>query len=172
MADERSTIVGESIVIKGEISGDQDLILHGKVEGEIRLTKDIFIKPPSETHANIKARNVTLSGRVEGNVDAEQRVELLADGAMIGDIRSPRIVIVDGAYFKGTIDMGDEANRPKSTSNNEVTAEQEKEERSSKDSKVPRSNATTQGAQEEHGGQEDNKDRRMVMPDYLLGKKK
>jgi len=169
MADERSTIVGESIVIKGEISGDQDLILHGKVEGEINLSKDIYIKPPSETKANIQAKNVTVSGRVEGNVNAEEKVELSAEGKMMGDIHAPRLVIVDGAYFKGTIDMGDESSRPKADVKKETN--QAANTKKKENENPGPSSKSDQEAKKEQGG-EDNKDRRMVMPDYLLGKKK
>ena len=168
MPEEDKTVVGESITIKGEISGDQDLVLYGRVEGDIALSRDILIKPPSQTNANVKARNVTVSGRLEGNVEADQKVELSAEGKMVGDIHSPRIVIVDGAYFKGTIDMGDENERPavpkvQEPPKSNPRAEKPKEDEPQGDS--PRADAPKG---EKSGG----KDRRVVMPDYLLGKKK
>lgn len=153
MADEKNTVVGESMVFKGEISGDQDLILYGRVEGEIRLSKDLYIRPPSQTQANVKARNVTVSGRLQGNLDADQKVELSSEGKVIGDIRAPRIVIVDGAYFKGSIDMGDESNRPAVPAGPAVPPQQ--------DASPVEEQADTQ-----------QKDKRVSVPEYLMGKKK
>jgi cytoskeletal protein CcmA (bactofilin family) len=142
--------VGQSITIKGEISGDEDLVLHGKVEGQIHLSKDLIIKPPSQTQANVSAKNVTVSGRLEGNVEAKEKVELAAEGRMVGDIRSPRVVIVDGAFFKGSIDMGEEANRPK----------------------VGGVNPPPANPEDQDGALDRNRDRRGNAPDYPMGKKK
>jgi cytoskeletal protein CcmA (bactofilin family) len=98
--------IGKSVFIKGELSGSEDLYLDGEVEGSIEL-KDhsITIGPNGKVRANIHAREVVILGKVEGNVHAEERAELKRSGVLTGDISTQRILIEDGAYFKGSIDV-------------------------------------------------------------------
>ena len=100
-----NTIIGSSIVIDGEISGDEDLVVRGTVKGKIVLKENLIVEKSGVVEANIETANVTISGQVTGDVLATQRIELKADGRMVGDIHSPRILIADGAVFKGNVDM-------------------------------------------------------------------
>ena len=100
-----NTIIGSSIVIDGEISGDEDLMIQGTVKGKIVLKDSLIVDNSGVVEADIQTSNVTVSGQITGNVAASERVELTADGRMVGDIRSPRILIADGASFKGSVDM-------------------------------------------------------------------
>jgi cytoskeletal protein CcmA (bactofilin family) len=102
MAD---TIIGSSIVIDGEISGEEDLVIQGTVKGKIVLKENLIVENSGVVEADIQTTNVTVSGQVTGNIMASERVELKADGRMVGDIKSPRILIADGATFKGNVDM-------------------------------------------------------------------
>jgi cytoskeletal protein CcmA (bactofilin family) len=99
------TIIGSSIVIDGEISGEEDLVVQGTVKGKILLKENLVVESSGVVEADIQTTNVTISGQVTGNISASERVELRADGRMVGDIRAPRILIADGAAFKGNIDM-------------------------------------------------------------------
>lgn len=99
-------IVGKSIVIKGELSGNEDLVLEGAVDGTITLTdNNLVVGADGRVNANIFARSVTITGKVEGDVTANERVEITATGSLKGNIRAPRLVINDGAFFQGTVEM-------------------------------------------------------------------
>ncbi len=98
--------IGKSLQIKGEVSGDEDLTVEGKVEGKITLNgHSVTIGPNGRVMAEVRARSVVVGGQLRGNVTADDKVEILATGTVLGDVRAPRVVLADGAHFKGTIDM-------------------------------------------------------------------
>ena len=103
---EKLVNIGQSIQIKGELTGNEDLVIEGKVEGKI-LLKDhnLTVGPNARITADIHAKNVTVVGEVVGNITADDKVEVAETGSMKGDIMSPRVVLADGARFKGSIDM-------------------------------------------------------------------
>lgn len=109
-----STIIGPSILINGKLSGDEDLTVRGRVEGELSLTKTLIVEPSGIVKANVQVRNAIISGVVVGNIAATESVELTREGRMVGDINSPRVIIVDGASFRGRVDMGNAEPRPAS----------------------------------------------------------
>ncbi len=109
-----STIIGPSILINGRLSGDEDLTVRGRVEGELSLTKTLIVEPSGIVKANVQVRNAVISGVVVGNVAATESVELTREGRMVGDINAPRVIIVDGASFRGRVDMGNAEPRPAS----------------------------------------------------------
>lgn len=100
-----NTIIGGSIVIDGEITGEEDLIIRGTVKGRIVLRENLFVEESGVVEADIETQNVTVSGQVTGNIMASERVEITAGGKMVGDLKAPRILIADGAAFKGNVDM-------------------------------------------------------------------
>jgi len=100
-----NTIIGSSIVIDGEISGDEDLIIQGTVKGKIALKESLFVESSGVVEADIETQNVEISGQVTGNIAASDKVELKSQCRMVGDIKAPRILIADGASFKGNVDM-------------------------------------------------------------------
>ena len=100
-----NTVIGSSIMIDGEISGDEDLVIRGTVKGKIILKENLRVENSGGVEADIQTANVTVSGQVTGNIQAGERVELRSDGRMVGDIKAPRILIADGATFKGNVDM-------------------------------------------------------------------
>ena len=102
-----TTIIGESILINGSLSGDEDLTVRGRVEGTVTLTKTLVVEPTGIVKAEVQVRNCVISGVVVGNVTASESVEITREGRMIGDINAPRVIIVDGASFRGRIDMGE-----------------------------------------------------------------
>jgi cytoskeletal protein CcmA (bactofilin family) len=98
--------IGKSVVVKGELSGSEDLYVDGEVEGSINLRgQSLTIGPNGRVHANIEARNVVVHGRVDGNIKASDRVDLRKSASLTGDISTARVAIEDGAFFKGTIDI-------------------------------------------------------------------
>lgn len=100
-----NTVIGSSIVIDGEITGEEDLEVLGTVKGKIALKENLRVENSGVVEADIETATVTISGQVTGNIQAGDKVELTAEGRMVGDIKSPRILIADGASFKGNIDM-------------------------------------------------------------------
>lgn len=100
-----NTVIGSSIVIDGEISGDEDLIIQGTVKGRILLKENLYVEQDGVVEADIETRNIEVSGQVTGNISATEKVEISAGGRTVGDIRAPRILIADGAIFKGNVDM-------------------------------------------------------------------
>lgn len=98
--------IGKSVVVKGELSGSEDLYLDGEVEGSIELRgNSLTVGPNGRVRANIHAREVVVHGKVDGNIRGTDRVELKKSALLNGDIATQRIVIEDGAYFKGAIDI-------------------------------------------------------------------
>lgn len=104
-----NTIVGESILINGKLEGDEDLTVRGRVLGAITLTKTLIVEPSGVVKADATVRNAVISGVVVGNISASESVHLTREGRMVGDINSPRVIIVEGAAFRGRIDMGEVA---------------------------------------------------------------
>lgn len=100
----RRAIIGKSILITGEVSGEEDLVVEGRVEGRIGLDEQqVTVGPSGRVKAEIQARSVTIEGRVEGNIIARERVVITARGSLVGDITAARLQIEDGAYLKGTV---------------------------------------------------------------------
>jgi cytoskeletal protein CcmA (bactofilin family) len=98
--------IGKAVKILGQIFSREDLYIDGDVEGTIELMEHkLTIGPNGNIHAGIKAREVVALGAIQGNVEASDRIEIRKDAKLIGDIRTARIVIEDGAYFKGSIDI-------------------------------------------------------------------
>src|SRR5262249_50512273 len=106
--------IGKSVQIRGELTGSEDLYLDGEIEGTVDLhDHSLIIGPNGRIKATITARDLIVHGRVEGNVNATGRVELRKSCTLIGDVGTQRIVIEDGAFFKGAIDIRDRDNDAK-----------------------------------------------------------
>ena len=102
----RNANIGQSVNIKGTLVGKEDLTIDGNVEGKIQLEGHMLtIGEHGVIQAEVQAKNIVIHGRLEGNVSADDKVEISATGSVRGDIRAPRVAILDGATFKGGIDM-------------------------------------------------------------------
>jgi cytoskeletal protein CcmA (bactofilin family) len=98
--------IGKSVVIKGELTGSEDLTIEGHVEGKIELRQNVLtIGPNGKIKAQVFAKSVIILGEVTGNVTATEKVDLRDNGAVDGDIAAPRVAIAEGAHFRGSIDM-------------------------------------------------------------------
>ena len=101
-----SASIGKAVKVNGQIYSKEDLYVDGDVEGTIELHDNkLTIGPNGKVHAAVKAREVVVLGTIQGNVEASDRLEIRKDGRLVGDIRTARIIIEDGAYFKGSIDI-------------------------------------------------------------------
>jgi len=98
--------IGKSVVIKGELSGSEDLTIEGQVEGKIELRQNVLtIGPNGKIKAQVFAKSVIVLGEVVGNVTASEKVDIRDNGSVDGDLVSPRVAIAEGAHFRGSIDM-------------------------------------------------------------------
>lgn len=98
--------IGKSVLIKGTIMSREDLYLDGEFEGGVELQEHrLTIGPNGRVQANVKAREIVIIGTIHGNVEASEKIEVRKEAKLVGDIRTARIVIEDGAYFKGSIDI-------------------------------------------------------------------
>ena len=131
--------IGKSVVIKGQLSGSEDLFVDGIVEGTIELQgNNLVIGPNGKVRAAVNAKGVVVQGRLEGDIHATERVELRKSGSMIGDVFTQRVAIEDGAYLKGKVDIQTAKSVPSPISKPENATEVK-----SAVAAVPGSNVTT-----------------------------
>lgn len=103
---ERSASIGKSVVVKGQLFSREDLYIDGEVEGSIEMQESkLTVGPNGRVQAGVKAREIVVLGTIHGNVEANDKIDIRKDAKLVGDIRTARIVIEDGAYFKGSIDI-------------------------------------------------------------------
>jgi len=99
-------LVGPATVIRGELSGEEDLLVEGRVEGKIDLRQNaVTVGAKGRVAAEVLARAILIDGEVEGNLVAEEQIVIRRSGRVRGDLVAPRVTIEDGARFKGSIDM-------------------------------------------------------------------
>ena len=105
--DTRGTaMIGKSVMIKGQIFSREDLTIDGEVEGSVELQEHrLTVGPNGKVQAGVKAREIVVLGTIQGNVEASDKIDIRKDARLVGDIKTARIVIEDGAYFKGSIDI-------------------------------------------------------------------
>jgi cytoskeletal protein CcmA (bactofilin family) len=107
--------IGQSVTVKGELSGSEDLYIDGQVEGTIELRgNSLTIGPHGQVKANINAKDVVVQGKLDGNIQATQRAELKKSAVAVGDIVTQRVSIEEGAYFKGKVDVQKDSGASKS----------------------------------------------------------
>jgi len=105
--------IGKSVIIKGELTGSEDLTIEGHVEGKIELRQNVLtIGPNGKIKAQVFAKSVIILGEVTGNVTATEKVDLRDNGSVDGDIAAPRVAIAEGAHFRGSIDMQRAGGKP------------------------------------------------------------
>ena len=105
-ADRGTARLGGSLHVKGEITGNEDLHIDGSVEGLVQLEdRKLTVGASARVTADVIAREVVVYGNVKGNLRARDRIEIKKDGSVVGDLTTARIMIEDGAYFKGSIEI-------------------------------------------------------------------
>jgi cytoskeletal protein CcmA (bactofilin family) len=98
-------VIGSRVQLKGELNGAEPVLVEGSVEGSVRLTAELRVAPGGTVKADVSAHTLVVAGEVIGDCQATERVVIEASGRLTGNIRAPRIVIVEGATFRGTSDM-------------------------------------------------------------------
>ncbi len=99
-------VLGKSVIVKGQIFSREDLTIDGEVEGTVELQEHrLTVGPNGKVVASIKAREIVVLGTIHGNVETTDKIDIRKEAKLVGDIRTARIVIEDGAYFKGNIDI-------------------------------------------------------------------
>lgn len=101
----RGTVMGDKTRFNGKLETDEPLVIHGRVEGEIRSTSEVEVGESGEVKGTISAKGLVIAGRVTGDCAAGDRLEIRASGKLHGGIKAARISIADGAEFKGTSQM-------------------------------------------------------------------
>src|SRR5271165_2656917 len=101
-----SAVLGKSVIVKGQIFSREDLTIDGEVEGTVELQEHrLTVGPNGKVLASIKAREIIVLGTIHGNVQTTDKIDIRKDAKLVGDIKTARVVIEDGAYFKGNIDI-------------------------------------------------------------------
>ena len=100
-----NTVIGSSIVVDGEFSGEEPITILGTVKGKVAVAQGVIVEAGATVEADIEGQTITISGKVTGNVTARERLELRPESKMVGNAKAPRIVVADGATFKGNVDM-------------------------------------------------------------------
>ncbi|MBZ5607413.1 MAG: polymer-forming cytoskeletal protein [Acidobacteriia bacterium] len=99
-------VIGKSVMIKGQIFSREDLTIDGEIDGSVELQEHrLTVGPNGKLQAGVKAREVVVLGTIHGNVEATDKIDIRKDAKLVGDIKTVRIVIEDGAFFKGSIDI-------------------------------------------------------------------
>jgi cytoskeletal protein CcmA (bactofilin family) len=102
----RTAVLGKSVIVKGQIFSREDLTIDGEVEGTVELQEHrLTIGPNGKVRASVKARELVVLGMIHGDVETTDKIDIRKDAKLVGDIKTARIVIEDGAYFKGNIDI-------------------------------------------------------------------
>ena len=103
---QQQTVLGQTVVLRGELSANEDLLIEGQFEGTISLEDHcLTVGADGQVKAEIRARQVVILGTVTGNIVAREKVELRRSGHIVGDLKASAVAIEEGAYFKGSIDI-------------------------------------------------------------------
>lgn len=98
--------IGKSVIVKGELSGNEDMTIEGRIEGKVDLHQHVLtIGPNAKLNAQIAAKTVVVIGEVKGNITASDKITIREQGSVDGDVSAPRVAIAEGAHFRGSIDM-------------------------------------------------------------------
>ena len=100
-----ATVIGPNARFVGEISGDEDVVIHGQFEGNIDIPRRVTVALPGQMKGDIHARSVVVGGRVNGQIRADERAELLASATVQGNVNAPKVVIAEGARLQGSVAM-------------------------------------------------------------------
>lgn len=100
-----ATVIGQDIIIEGEVSSDEAVVVAGTVRGKLNVDGPVTVEAGGIVEADVGATTLSVGGSVTGNVTATDRVDLLAGGRLVGDVKAARLTIADGAVFKGNVDM-------------------------------------------------------------------
>lgn len=101
-----TTFVGTNITFEGTLTGSDPVLLEGTVRGQINLSGELRVGAKARVEATVHAKNVVIEGKLVGDVSADDRVELVASANVEGNLKAPKIIVAEGAKFRGNVDMG------------------------------------------------------------------
>jgi len=108
-----TAMIGETIRVKGEITGDENLVIEGKVEGSVELSgHDLTVGQKGQVKADLNAKTIKVEGQITGDISGSEKVIITKSGRVLGNIVAPRVTLEDGAKFKGSIDMDPGLDKP------------------------------------------------------------
>ncbi len=99
------TVVGPKARFVGEVSGDEDILIQGRLEGNVKVDRKVTVAASGEVKGDVHARSVVVGGRVHGQIRADERAELLASASVEGNVNAPKVVIAEGAQLQGNVAM-------------------------------------------------------------------
>ena len=99
------TVIGEGLVVEGDITGDEEIVINGTLRGRLTTSDAVTVGGTAVVGADITGASLSVAGQVTGDVTASERVDIQAGGRLVGDIKAARFTIADGASFKGNVDM-------------------------------------------------------------------
>ncbi|MEA2165662.1 MAG: hypothetical protein QOK37_3789 [Thermoanaerobaculia bacterium] len=105
-AAHNSTFIGPNLVIDGTVTGNEPVLIEGTVRGKIHLGGELRIGARGRVEATVHAKYVMIEGKLTGDVSADDKVELVASAAVDGNIKAPKVIVAEGAQFRGSVDMG------------------------------------------------------------------
>lgn len=104
-ATRAGAVIGKNLAVVGQISGKEDLVIDGRLEGDVDLPENrLTVGPTGHLQGRVRAREIVIHGTVQGNLEASERVEIRKNAKVIGDLKAQRPVIEDEAYFKGNVE--------------------------------------------------------------------
>jgi cytoskeletal protein CcmA (bactofilin family) len=101
-----STVIGHGLTVDGEVEGAEEVVVLGTVKGKLSARERVAIESGASVEAEVEGKHVTVAGRLTGDVRASERVEIRSEARVSGNIRAPRILIAEGAAFRGNVEMG------------------------------------------------------------------
>jgi cytoskeletal protein CcmA (bactofilin family) len=107
-----ATVIGPKARFVGEISGDEDIVIQGRFEGNIKVNRKVTVAASGELKGDLHAKSVIVGGRVHGQIRADERAELLASASVQGNVNAPKVVIAEGAQLQGNVAMSTSAASP------------------------------------------------------------
>ena len=115
-----ATVLGPKARFVGDISGDEDVVIHGRYEGNVRVSRRVTISGSGELKGDVHARTIVVGGRVQGLLQADEKAELLASASVQGNVHAPKVIIAEGAQLQGSVAMSATAASPSNPGGNEA----------------------------------------------------
>lgn len=100
------TLIGPNVTIEGSVTGSETMVIDGTLRGEINISSDLRVGTKGRVEAKVHARNIVIEGKLNGEISADDRVELVSGSSVDGNIKAPKIIVAEGAKFRGSVDMG------------------------------------------------------------------
>jgi cytoskeletal protein CcmA (bactofilin family) len=105
------SFIGPNVTVEGTVTGSEPVVVEGTLRGKVNLSADLRVGTKARIEATVHARNVLIEGKLTGDVSADDRVELVASATVDGNIKAPKIIVAEGAKFRGSVDMGSKVPR-------------------------------------------------------------